>query len=247
MYKLHSWGRYPKYSQTPHQAFWPEDVSKVFADIANIGHGAALAFGCGRSYGDSCLAESDHVVSMQSMDRVLAANWETGILLAQSGLTLADLIRIALPRGWFLPVTPGTKYVTLGGAVANDVHGKNHHIMGTFGRHVSRLMLYRSDEGIVQCSPSQRPDLFAATVAGIGLTGVILSVELQLRRIASSEIERRIIRFSALDEFFDLSQANDASHEYTVAWVDCLASGKQAGRGHYIAGNHAQEGPLELA
>jgi len=247
MGQLLSWGRYPRHPQIPHPAHWPEDVSRALAAIATVGHGAALAFGCGRSYGDSCLAESDHVVSMQGMDRVLAADWETGFVLAQSGLTLADLIRIALPRGWFLPVTPGTKFVTLGGAVANDVHGKNHHVMGTFGRHVRHLVMYRSDEGVVECSPTQRPELFAATVGGLGLTGVILAVELQLRRVASSEIEQRSIRFGALEEFFKLSQAYDATHEYTVAWIDCLASGKQAGRGHYIAGNHAQEGPLELA
>lgn len=247
MAPLLSWGRYPRHPQIPHPAHWPEDVSQGLAAIATVGQGAALAFGCGRSYGDSCLAESGHVLAMQNMDRVLAADWETGVVLAQAGLTLAELIRIALPRGWFLPVTPGTKFVTLGGAVANDVHGKNHHVMGTFGRHVQHLVIYRSDEGIIECSPSQRPDLFAATVGGLGLTGVILAVALQLRRVDSSEIEQRSIRFGGFDEFFELSQAHDASHEYTVAWIDCLASGKQAGRGHYIAGNHAQKGLIELA
>lgn len=247
MGRLLSWGRYPRHPQSPHWVHWPEDVPRVLADIATVGQGSTLAFGCGRSYGDSCLAESNHVLATQRMDRVLAADWQTGVILVQSGLTLAELIRIALPRGWFLPVTPGTKFVTLGGAVANDVHGKNHHVMGTFGRHVSRLVIYRSDEGVIECSPSERPELFAATVGGLGLTGVILVVELQLRRVASSEIEQRVIRFGGLDEFFALSQAYDATHECTVAWIDCLASGKQAGRGHYIAGNHAQEGPLKLA
>jgi FAD/FMN-containing dehydrogenase len=226
---------------------WQEDVSRAMADISDHGRDSSLAFGCGRSYGDSCLAESDHVLAMQGMDRVQAVDWETGVVFAQSGLTLAELIRLALPRGWFLPVTPGTKFVTLGGAVANDVHGKNHHVMGTFGRHVRRLVMFRSDTGIVECSPCERSDLFAATVGGLGLTGVILAVELQLRRISSSEIEQRSIRFGGLDEFFDLSQTYDASHEYTVAWIDCLASGKQTGRGRYIAGTHAQQGPLEFA
>jgi FAD/FMN-containing dehydrogenase len=247
MTQLLSWGRYPHHPQTPYSAHWPEDVSQALAAIAAGGQGAALAFGCGRSYGDSCLAESGHVLAMQNMDRVLSADWETGVVLAQAGLTLAELIRIALPRGWFLPVSPGTKFVTLGGAVANDVHGKNHHVMGTFGRHVRHLVMYRSDEGVIECSPSQRPDLFAATVGGLGLTGVILAVKLQLRRVASSEIEQRSIRFGGFDEFFELSQAHDASNEYTVAWVDCLARGKYAGRGHYIAGNHAQKGSIELA
>ena len=242
-----SWGRYPRLPQVTHSIHWPEDVKQGLTDIESFGDGAALAFGCGRSYGDSCLAESGHVLAMQNMDRVLAVNWETGVVLAQAGLTLAELIQIALPHGWFLPVTPGTKFVTLGGAVANDVHGKNHHVMGTFGCHVSRLLMYRSDDGIVECSPSERIQLFAATVGGLGLTGVILAVELQLRRVYSSEIEQRSIRFDRLDEFFELSQKYDASYEGTVAWVDCLATGKRAGRGHYIVGNHAQEGPLEVA
>jgi len=247
MTQLLSWGRYPRHPQSPHHVYWAEDVSKSLAAIANIEQGAALAFGCGRSYGDSCLAESGHVLAMQNLDRILAADWETGVVLAQAGLTLAELIRIALPRGWFLPVTPGTKFVTLGGAVANDVHGKNHHVMGTFGRHVQHLAIHRSDEGVTQCSPTQRPDLFAASVGGLGLTGVILAVELQLRRVASSEIEQCSIRFGGFDEFFELSQAHDASHEYTVAWIDCLASGKQAGRGHYIAGNHALNDHIKVA
>ncbi|MEQ1531289.1 MAG: FAD-binding protein, partial [Methylococcales bacterium] len=144
-------------------------------------------------------------------------------------------------------VTPGTKFVSLGGAVANDVHGKNHHVMGTFGRHVKRLLIHRSDVGLVECSSSDRPELFAATIGGLGLTGVILAVELQLRRIASSNIAQESIRFGNLDEFFELSKIHDATHEYTVSWVDCLASGKQAGRGHFIVGNHSKTGALQPA
>lgn len=244
---VYSWGRYPRWRQSVHPIRWPDDVPPTLAAIAALECGRTLAYGKGRSYGDSCLAESDHVVAMQDMDRVLVTDWSSGIVVAQAGMSLDELIRIALPLGWFLPVTPGTKFVTLGGAVANDVHGKNHHIMGTFGRHVRRLVMYRSDEGVVECSPSKRSDLFAASIGGLGLTGVILAVELQLRRVASSEIEQCSIRFGGLNEFFEISQAHDASHEYTVAWVDCLASGEQVGRGHYIAGNHAQVGPLQLA
>jgi FAD/FMN-containing dehydrogenase len=247
MSELLSWGRYPHRPQTPHLVNWPEDVSELLATSLDSNQDTTLAFGCGRSYGDSCLAESNHVLDMQSMDRILDVDWKKGVICAQAGLTFAELIRITLPQGWFLPVTPGTKFVTLGGAVANDVHGKNHHVMGTFGRHVRNLALYRSDEGLTECSPTIKPDLFAATIGGLGLTGVILAVEFQLRRVNSSEIEQRSIKFGGFDEFFELSQLHDSSHEYTVAWVDCLASGKQAGRGHYIAGNHLQEGNIELA
>jgi len=206
-----------------------------------------LAYGMGRSYGDSCLAASDHVVTTAGMDRILAVDWATGILTAQAGLTLDALIRIALPHGWFLPVTPGTRFVTLGGAVANDVHGKNHHLQGTFGCHVRRLVLYRSDEGMVTCSPTERSDLFAATVSGLGLTGIILAVELQLVSVASNQIEQRSIRFDDLGEFFDLSRQHDPHHEYCVAWIDCVASGRRTGRGIYMAGDHATEGPLTPA
>lgn len=247
MKPLLSWGRYPKVPQIPHAVGWPHELPQLHQAIRVQAAGGALPFGCGRSYGDSCLAESDHVLAMQGMNRILNVDWETGVLRAQAGLTLAEVIDVALPRGWFLPVTPGTKFVSLGGAVANDVHGKNHHVMGTLGRHVNRLMLYRSDEGFVECSQDQRPNLFAATVGGLGLTGVIVSVELQLRRVGSGLISQQTTRFGALDEFFALSRQYDSAHEYTVAWIDCLATGKDAGRGHYIAGNHAPSGPLELA
>jgi FAD/FMN-containing dehydrogenase len=247
MNRLLSWGRYPFQPQIPHPVNWPDEISQHISKLETEGCQNTLAFGCGRSYGDSCLAESNHVLSMTGMDRLLATNWETGLITAQSGLNLAELISIALPHGWFLPVTPGTKYVTLGGAVANDVHGKNHHVMGTFGCHVQELTIYRSDNGVVRCSPAVQPELFAATVGGLGLTGVILTVQIQLRRILSSQIHQRTIRFDNLDEFFELSELHDVDNEYSVAWIDCLASGKQAGRGHFIVGNHAESGQLRLA
>ena len=247
MQPLMSWGRYPNLPQLAHDVHWPDEVASQLSVIAEQSQLGALAYGCGRSYGDSCLAASSHVLAMQPMNRILQADWETGVIKAQAGLTLAELIQIALPHGWFLPVSPGTKFVTLGGAVANDVHGKNHHVMGTFGCHVNNLELYRSDQGVVSCSPHLQPAFFAATVGGLGLTGVILSVELQLRKVSSSNIEQQSIRFDQLDEFFELSGEHDNAHEYTVAWIDCLATGKSAGRGHYVTGDHAQSGPLNVA
>jgi FAD/FMN-containing dehydrogenase len=244
MNALSSWGGYPRHSQTAHGLNWPEDAATLLARMDAEGHTPTLAFGMGRSYGDSCLAASDHVLVTRGMDRLIAADWENGIVLAQAGMTLAALIDVALPRGWFPTVTPGTKFVTLGGAVANDVHGKSHHVSGTFGRHVRKMRLLRSDEGQVECSPDLRPELFAATVGGLGLTGIILAVELQLRRVTSSEIVQRSIRFGNLEEFFALSAEYDHAHEYTAAWVDCLADGRQAGRGHYWAGDHAEGGSL---
>lgn len=243
---LRCWGRYPYRPQLGHEITWPDELPRALQE-AKVDELRTLPFGNGRSYGDSCLAESDRVLWLRGMDRILAADWENGVVRAQAGLLLSELIDYALPRGWFLPVTPGTKYVTVGGAVANDVHGKNHHVMGTFGRHVQRIALYRSDEGVIECGPEERPDLFAATVGGLGLSGVILWVELQLRPVQSSEIEMRSIRFDNLDEFFELAETYDKQHEYTVAWIDCLARGSQLGRGHYLIGEHAQEGTLTIA
>jgi len=241
---LLSWGNYPHYPQTPHPVYWPAEAVRHLDEITREGDSTTLAFGCGRSYGDSCLAESNHVMTMAGLDKFISADWDTGVVVAQAGMTLAELINISLPHGWFVPVTPGTKYVTLGGAVANDVHGKNHHVKGTFGQHVNRLQVYRSDEGILECSPSTRNELFAATVGGLGLTGIILTVELQLIRVRSSKIDETCIRFETLDEFFELSERQDLSSEYSVAWIDCLAEGKNLGRGHYITGNHSLEGGL---
>ena len=239
---LGSWGRYPAFPQQGHPVFWREDVPRVLAEMT--AESPALAYGCGRSYGDSCMAVSDQVLAMRSMNRLISADWSTGVVVAEAGLTLADLIQVAVPRGWFLRVTPGTKFVTLGGAVANDVHGKNHHVAGTFGCHVRRLTLHRTAEGTVAASRTERSELFAATIGGLGLTGIILTVELQLRAVTSSEIQQSSIRFRSLDEFYDLSDAHDRDHEYTVAWVDCVATGKSSGRGHYIAGQHALDGGL---
>lgn len=241
---LTSWGRYPRFPQHAHPIHWREELPQALAEFGRAS--PVLAYGCGRSYGDSCLAVSDHVLAMSGLNRILSADWKTGRIVAEAGLTLAELVRIALPRGWFLPVTPGTKFVTLGGAVANDVHGKNHHVMGTFGCHVRSLTLYRSTDGAIAVSPTERPEIFAATVGGLGLTGIITTVELQLRPVTSRYIEQRSIRFAGLDEFFDLTHLHDQSHEYSVAWIDCLATGKNAGRGRYFAGSHASGGELKV-
>ncbi|MFP4147304.1 MAG: FAD-binding protein [Halorhodospira sp.] len=206
-----------------------------------------LPFGHGRSYGDSCLAASDRVLLTRGLDRWIDADWSQGRVTVQPGVLLDELIRLALPRGWFLPVTPGTRFVTVGGAIANDVHGKNHHRTGTFGRHVSRFGLVRSDlDQPILCSPEESPELFKATIGGLGLTGVITWAELELRPVHSSIIEAETHQFGSLEEFLALSDAYDAQHEYAVAWVDCAAGGKALGRGLYMLGDHAESGGLAL-
>jgi FAD/FMN-containing dehydrogenase len=242
---LQSWGRYPSHPQTAKPCHWRADISQTLADMA-AQHGTLLPFGNGRSYGDSCLAASDQVLHMRPIDRFISANWESGLIRAEAGMTLGELLALAIPQGWFLPVTPGTQFVTLGGALANDVHGKNHHVRGTFGCHVPRFGLIRSDRPPLVCSHQENAELYAATIGGLGLTGIIEWLELQLVPIRSSLIDTTHLRFGALDEFFALSAELDPKHEFTVSWIDCLARGKSVGRGVYMAGNHAEEGPLEF-
>lgn len=209
-------------------------------------HGSTLPYGNGRSYGDSCLAASDQVLHLRTLDRFIAVDWEQGTVRAEAGVLLAEILAAAIPHGWFLPVTPGTQFATLGGAIANDVHGKNHHVRGTFGRHVRAFGLLRHGEDLLTCSPAENAALHAATVGGLGLTGVITWAEIQLMPIRSSRIDSTVVRFAGLAEFFALSAELDERHEYSVAWIDCLAAGRNTGRGVFIVGDHAAEGPLQV-
>ena len=243
---LLSWGRYPNFPQEQHPLAWRDMAERRWHSV-QAEHGTTLAFGNGRSYGDSCLAASGHVVQTLALDRIIAADWENGILRAEPGITLEQILQVAIPRGWMLPVTPGTQYATLGGAIANDVHGKNHHVRGTFGRHVRSFALARSDGSLTECSPALNEELHAATIGGLGLTGLILWAEIQLMPICSSAIDVTSIRFANVDEFFTLSAALDALHEYSVAWIDCQSSGSALGRGIFMLGDHAMEGSLEIA
>jgi len=243
---MHSWGRYPNFPQRVVRVNWRDELAPALAAIS-AQHTTVLPYGNGRSYGDSCLAASDSLLQIRGLNRFLAADWQRGVIRAEAGTTLEEILRVCVPRGWFLPVTPGTKFVTLGGALANDVHGKNHHVRGTFGAHVSRFALLRSDRGFIECSAQENSELFAATIGGLGLAGVVVWVELQLLPIRSSAIDTINFRFENLDEFFDLSEQYDSAYEYSVAWVDCLAAGNALGRGHFTVGNHATDGGLELS
>jgi FAD/FMN-containing dehydrogenase len=240
-----SWGHFPYHPQAVHSIAWLDLAHPQWRALRSM-LGTTLAFGNGRSYGDSCLAQSGHVLEMSGLDRIIHADWEHGIILAEPGITLEKILEVAIPRGWILPVMPGTKYATLGGAIANDVHGKNHHVRGTFGRHVRSLCLARSDGHVMECSPATNPEMFAATIGGLGLTGLILRAEIQLMPITSSLVDVKKVCFPHLDGFFEASEALDASHEYNVAWIDCLARGPSLGRGFCAAGNHAPNGPLEF-
>ncbi|OAX56568.1 FAD-binding oxidoreductase [Xanthomonas graminis] len=234
-----SWGRYPKATQ----ALLP--VTDRAADLPAF-DGHALPRGNGRSYGDSCLNPDGSLLCTRGLDRFIGFDPATGLLRCEAGVTLAEIIDLALPQGWFLPVTPGTRYVTVAGAIANDVHGKNHHRTGSFGHHVRAFELLRSDGTRRVCSPDDDAEgWFAATVGGLGLTGLITWAQIQLRRVASAALETENIRFGSLDEFFALSAASADSHEYSVAWIDCLASGRARGRGHFTRADHCPGLPEE--
>lgn len=204
--------------------------------------GKGLAFGNGRSYGDVCLNPNGILWTTQGLDRFIALDDANGLLTCEAGVLLRDIQRLVVSRGWMLPVTPGTQLITLGGAIANDVHGKNHHVMGSFGDHVQNLRLLRTDGEIIDCGPNEQASWFQATVGGMGLTGVIRQATLQLRRVHGPWLETENEPFTDLASFFDLADTSEADWEHTVSWVDCL---NRKGRGVFMRGNHAeaQSGP----
>jgi FAD/FMN-containing dehydrogenase len=205
------------------------------------GSGSFLPYGNGRSYGDVCLNSGATLLRSRGLDHFMAFDAESGVLTCESGVLLADILPVFVPRGWFLPVTPGTRFVTVGGAIANDVHGKNHHNAGTFGRHVRCFELLRSDGFRRRCSLTEHADWFAASIGGLGLTGLITWADIQLKRIDGASMRVENTRFTGLDAFFALNAAAEAQHEYTVAWIDCLAA---APRGIFMAGDHVASGDL---
>ena len=233
--KFESWGRTPKAEHLVTTA------CSRNAPMPRIGKGTAmLPFGCGRSYGDSCLNDGGGLIAMRGLDRFIHFDPETGDLRVEAGVTLEEILDFAVPRGWFLPVSPGTKFVTVGGAIANDIHGKNHHRAGNFGNHVRELELLRSDGSRLHCRPDEDEcGWFRATVGGLGLTGLITWATIRLRPIHNTMIQVERIKFPNVDAFFELAEASDAAHEYTVAWVDVLARGESLGRGIFMRGNHA--------
>lgn len=227
-----SWGRWPRCRQ---RVLPLRDRQRELPAF----EGLALPRGNGRSYGDSCLNPDGTLLDARALDRFIAFDPASGVLRAEAGLLLSAVLELAVPQGWFLPVTPGTRHVTLGGALANDVHGKNHHVAGTFGHHVRAFELLRSDGSRLRCSLDENHEWFAATLGGLGLTGLVTWVELQLRRIPGPAMEVESLRFGTLDEFFALSRESAATHEYTVAWIDCLARGASLGRGHFLRADHS--------
>lgn len=237
MRTVSSWGRL---SADEHEII-------MLSEAANIGRTIGrnrlpgLAYGMGRSYGDVCLNPDGALWFTRHLDHFIAFDPSSGRLVCQAGVLLRDIQRLFVPRGWMLPVTPGTQLVTVGGAIANDVHGKNHHAYGSFGDHLRRIKLVRTDGEYIDCAPDERRDWFAATIGGLGLTGIIVEAEIQLRRVNGPWLETETIPYRNLHEFFELADSSESGWEHTVSWIDCL-SGK--GRGVFLRANPCSPGNL---
>ena len=235
---VRSWGNYPK---VEHAAV----IAQPWRHLAlPRGEGTLLPGGLARSYGDSCLNEGGTLVTTTRLDHLIEFDRVAGILRCEAGISLAQILELTVPAGWFLPVVPGTAFVTVGGAIANDVHGKNHHAAGSFGSHVRRFELLRSDGARLTCSPGENAALFRATIGGLGLTGLITWAEVALRPVACAAFDVETIRMENLAHFFELSKTGA---EYSVAWIDALAKGGEIGRGIFMRANHAKAGAADAA
>lgn len=232
MVTVSSWGRL---EQVPHKMRMLQDRDSVASTILESNPG--LPFGMGRSYGDVCLNPGGTLWSTGKLDNYISFDQKAGILECEGGVLLKDIQELIVPMGWMLPVTPGTQFVTVGGAIANDVHGKNHHAYGSFGDHVVKLALCRTDGEEIECGPELRNEWYAATVGGMGLTGIITRASLALRSIKSPWMTVESIPYSSLDEFYELADRSEHDWEYTVSWIDCVA--KNSRRGIFFRANHS--------
>ena len=226
--KVHNWNKYPV----------ADANFKSFDNASNLPFDSKyIVRGNGRCYGDSSL--NNNILSSLRFNKALAFDVESGIFTCQSGMTLDQILQIVVSKGWFIPVTPGTKFITIGGAIASDVHGKNHHFEGSFKNHLVSFNLLTANGEISTCSATENPILFETTCGGMGLTGVILEVSFQLKKIESAYITQKSIKVRNLDEMIDLFNENQHV-TYSVSWIDCLTGGKSKGRGLLNLGEHAK-------
>lgn len=233
MTKIQAWGRL---SNTEHQVIPLMTPSQAAKQLQHSTH-PGITHGMGRSYGDAALNGNGTLWLTTALNHLISFDLNTGILHCEAGTTLQDIHRTLIPQGWMLAVTPGTQMITVGGAIGNDVHGKNHHAYGSFGDHVLYIKLLRTDGEIIECSKIERADWFYATLGGIGLTGIILEAKIQLRPVKGPWIHSETIPYYNLDEFFTLSDSSEADWEHTVSWIDCM-NGANA-KGLFMCGNLA--------
>lgn len=228
---MNPWSNYPKVD------FAKVKIDKVFSEMNFKDFGLQ---GLAKSYGDVCLAPK--IINLnKALDHFTYFNPKNQLMRVEANVTLDQILQITIPHHLFLPVTPGTRFITVAGAVANDIHGKNHHIDGTFGNHVTQIGLLKTNGERLTLSPTENTELFNATIGGLGLTGIIEWVEFKLKKIESSNINQEVLKFRNLSEFLQIAE-DSKDYLYTVAWVDCLARGENLGRGLFIRGDHANDG-----
>ncbi|MGH9364493.1 MAG: FAD-binding protein [Thermoanaerobaculia bacterium] len=242
--QLSGWGRYPVEEC---RVYRPEARREAAQLLASGPERSFVPRGLGRSYGDAAINAGAGVLLTTRLNRLLAFEPSSGVLQCEGGASLASIVETFLPRGWFLPVTPGTRHVTVGGAIAADVHGKNHHRSGTFSRFVLDLTLATSEGGVLACSPEENAESFWATVGGAGLTGFILSARIRLQRVETAWVLADFRRAGDLAEAMALLMETDPNYEYSVAWIDCLARGARLGRSVLMQANAARAADLPRA
>jgi FAD/FMN-containing dehydrogenase len=231
------WGRFPVETN---RVYRPETFEALGELLSGGAEPHWIARGLGRSYGDTALNADGGVIDGARLDRMLAWDGERGRLTCEAGVTLAEIVDVCLPRGWFLSVTPGTRFVTVGGSIANDVHGKNHHRDGSFGQTVLEMELLTPGGERIRCSPRENADVFWATVGGVGLSGYILNATLQLQAVETSWVLVDYLRSRDVEETLDVMGESDRNYQYSVAWIDCLSGGGSLGRSVLMRGNHAR-------
>ncbi|HUP12089.1 MAG TPA: FAD-binding oxidoreductase, partial [Niastella sp.] len=229
--RVANWGNYPVLETEEKTFSFTEQIGDTLLQSDGI-----IARGNGRCYGDASLAK--RTISTLKYDKILAFDTEKGLFECQSGIMLDAILDVIVPKGWFLPVTPGTKFITVGGAIASDVHGKNHHVDGSFSAHVLEMDVILGNGKTVTCSPQSNSDLFWATCGGMGLTGVITRVIFDLKKIESSYIKQKQLKAENLEELIQLFETYK-HYTYSMAWIDCLKKGPHFGRGILIIGEHA--------
>lgn len=234
---LMSWGMYPKVKNT----VFKFDKEATLKEIINE-HNDLIPYGNGRSYGDSAL--STNIINVKPKDYFIDFNEENGLLHVQAGVLLSEILESYVPRGWFLKITPGTKLITVGGAIASDIHGKNHHVEGCFSECVQEFEIMLADDEVVTCSKDATPELFKATCGGMGLTGVILDAKIYLKKINSQYIDQTTIKTKNLKETFDAFEEY-SDKPYSVAWIDCLAKGDKIGKCLLMVGDFRDDGRLD--
>lgn len=231
--KISGWGRYPEIDANTCSSYSEEKVKKCISR-----NGSWISYAMGRSYGDSAL--NNQVLLTRQLNKIIEFDEQEGILTCESGVSLEEIIDCFLPRGWFLTVTPGTKHITVGGAIASDVHGKNHHFDGSFSACVHSFELMLGDGDVLTCSREKNRELFLATCGGMGLTGVIVRASVQLKKVTSAFINQKTLKARNLKEIFELFEEY-SNWTYSVAWIDCLSKGSEQGRSLLMVGEHAED------